>query len=198
MMRRDGTGQKRLTSGREDASPAWSPTGKTLYFSRFISGEDKYGDYGFAVAIFRMRPDGSGLRQLTRPELEDHGVCHESPAPSHDGRLIAFADFYTDCEHGWDMQISAIDQLGREATLGKFKVGYGFDPAWSPDGRLLAYAGVDEYGAANGIKVAASNGSPAARSTEARLQTRHGLSTENGSLSPRTTTSGSYVATVPG
>ena len=34
MMRRDGSAQTRVTSGRRDSTPAWSRDGRTIYFSR--------------------------------------------------------------------------------------------------------------------------------------------------------------------
>jgi Tol biopolymer transport system component len=47
-MRRDGASQTRLTSGREDWTPSWSPDGQTIYFSRQVERKDTFGGYEFA------------------------------------------------------------------------------------------------------------------------------------------------------
>jgi Tol biopolymer transport system component len=160
VMRRDGSGQTRLTSGHEDWTPTWSPDGSTIYFSRNVEGKDEHGGYEFAWPLFRMQADGSGLRQLTRPPASDHGVCHESPSASPDGRVIAYASF-GECDRGYDVGISAIDPAGRPVQLRAYGI-YGFDPAWAPAGKRIAFATNDDYEQANGIAVG-SPGSGARR-----------------------------------
>jgi len=162
-MNRDGSGQTRLTRGAEAISPAWSPDGETIYFSRYVLKNDERGDFvGYAWAIFRMRADGSEMRQLTHPQPADHGTCHTSPAPSRDGRVITYESI-GDCDRGYDASIEAIDDSGREVSLAPLAVNAGFDPAWSPDGRFLAFASVNESEASTGIKLASSDGSKARR-----------------------------------
>ena len=153
-MQRDSSGQTRLTSGHEDWTPTWSPDGSTIYFSRVVEGKDKLGSYAFAWPLFRMRSDGSGSRQLTRPPASDHGVCHESPSVSPDGRVIAFADF-GECDRGIDVGISAIDPTGRPVPLTAYDdVAGGFDPAWAPVGRRIAFATTGDDEQSTGIGIA--------------------------------------------
>lgn len=60
----------------QEFSPAWSPDGETIYFSFYVVKRDTQGDFvGYAWAIYRMRPDGSNMRQLTHPEPTDRGWC---------------------------------------------------------------------------------------------------------------------------
>ncbi len=68
-----GAGLEQITTGSKPATePAFSPDGKRLAFARLGSG------------IFRMNPDGTGLRRLTS------GVRDIYPVWSPDGKHIAF------------------------------------------------------------------------------------------------------------
>jgi Tol biopolymer transport system component len=157
-MNRDGSGQRRLTRGREAIGPAWSPDGGTIYFSSYIVQRDAHGGFeGYAWALFRMQKSGGDVRRLTRPEPTDHGTCDSRPAPSPDGRVIAYGSI-GDCDRGSDASIEAVDVSGRAVGLAPFAVGAGFDPAWSPAGRHLAFASVSDLGTGTGIAVASADG----------------------------------------
>jgi TolB protein len=92
----DGSNERQLTtpppkepdsSDVEDTQPDWSPDGNWIAFTR--AHESYEGPTGHARRrqdIFRVRPDGTGLRQLTRNA--DNNV---SPAWSPDGKRIVFA-----------------------------------------------------------------------------------------------------------
>ena len=160
-MNRDGSGQAQLTTGHQDSAPAWSPDGGTIYLTRRTERTGEYG-YEFSDGLFRMRADGSAVRQITQPPRSDHGTCHEGAAPSPDGRTVAYSDF-SECDRGgFEPDIDAVTPEGDEADLGEFDV-FGWDPAWSGDGRVLAHASDDEGGEPTGIWLATSDGSPASR-----------------------------------
>ena len=185
VMQRDGSAQTRVTMEHRDSTPTWSPDGRTIYFSRFEGKDAQYG-YEYAWALFRMGPDGSGLRQLTRPSSSDHGVCHDSPSVSADGRVIAYA-YFGECDHGFDIVVEAIDPTGKAVPLARYDglVRGGFDPAWAPAGQRIAVAtlGADEQSI--GIAV----GSP---SSQARRIYRRAAS------DPAWSPDGSWIAFVRG
>lgn len=80
VMNADGSNPTRLThSPRVDWLPKWSPNGEYIAFLSSPNLED-----GARNDIYIVRPDGTGLRQLT-----DDGLAHQM-AWSPDGRRIAF------------------------------------------------------------------------------------------------------------
>jgi len=66
--------------------PAWSPDGRWIAFSREPATEDG-PDEPLDSQLWLVRPDGSGLRQLTHLTRAD---IVEAPAWSPDGRRLAF------------------------------------------------------------------------------------------------------------
>jgi TolB protein len=127
----DGRGRRNITRDGSASSPAWSPRGDALAFTR--------GD-----GIFVVRPDGSGTRHVARQ------ADPTAPAWSPDGRRIAF----TTPGEVWIVGANGIGErlLARGASSDTHAV-------WSPDGRSIAYAGVS--GRASGVfAVAAAGGRP--------------------------------------
>jgi TolB protein len=119
--------ERRLTEAEGDASspaglffqtdPAWSPDGRRI---AFVSRRDGRSH------LYVMRLDGSGVRRLTDSAADD-----ASPTWAPDGRRIAFA-------RGGDL--FAIPSRGGPARrIGRALPGEALDPAWSPNGKLVAY-----------------------------------------------------------
>jgi Tol biopolymer transport system component len=97
--------------------PAWSPDGRTI---AFVSRRDGRSH------IYVMRADGTGLRRVTDSRAND-----ESPTWSPDGRRIAFAR---------DAELFVVPSRGGPARrIGQGVDGEALDPAWSPNGKLIAY-----------------------------------------------------------
>jgi dipeptidyl aminopeptidase/acylaminoacyl peptidase len=111
-------------------SPVWSPDDKQIAFS---------GTHGGITDLYTVDVDGKNLRQLTNDLYGDM-----QPAWSPDGKQLAFATDrgpQTDLSvlkfSKWriavmDLQSSAIEVLPGQDGLN-------LNPAWSPDGRQLAF-----------------------------------------------------------
>lgn len=80
----------------------------------------------FADDVFTVRPDGTGLRDLTRSPSVSERLLSVSP----DGRRLAF----------FRSGRLIVRDRGRERSLGKIRLGSPWEaaPAWSPDGQTLA------------------------------------------------------------
>jgi len=80
----DGTGLRRLTPWNLDAGdhPDWSPDGKLLIFRTVAGDDDQFGN------LYTIRPNGSGLKQLTHYSSTTV-VLSQSFSP--DGHAITFA-----------------------------------------------------------------------------------------------------------
>lgn len=124
----DGAPTDRITHDAEaDAMPAWSPDGAELAFARGAPN---------ATDLYVIGSDGTGLEQLT--DLDGwEGAATWSP----DGARIAFIHDTTEV-NGWghpgelwviERDGSGLELLRPEATA---------NPAWSPDGRIIAFDGL--------------------------------------------------------
>jgi TolB protein len=109
--------------GGEEGEPAWSPDGKSIAFVR--------REPGFTTReIWRVRPDGAGLRRLTRLGASSYG-----PAWSRDGKRIVFASNANDDRY----QIYDVGADGTALRRLTFQPGEYFDPSWSIDGKTLMF-----------------------------------------------------------
>jgi Tol biopolymer transport system component len=138
----DGTGRTRLTRAlAEEFSPAWSPDGTQIAFSRFV---------GTRFQVFVMNADGTDAKQLTFGDSAATGA-----AWSPDGRRIAFTRCAVSCDiYVMNADGGAVRRLTRGAAPGDES------PTWSPDGRVIAFADID------GIFAIAASGGPWRRLTD--------------------------------
>ena len=136
LMNSDASSPTRLTTNdwprefRYDTSPAWSPDGARIAFVRTVAGKD---------GIWIVNADGSGLRQVPVPA----GV-NASPSFSPDGTMLVFE--HAEDETGDDdlpsSSDSAIHVIRTDGGESRTLTGPGMDassPAWSPDGRQIAF-----------------------------------------------------------
>lgn len=142
----DGVGERTIVE--RGSQPAWSPDGTRIAFASDIGGTNR---------IYLVNPDGSGLVRLT------DGPDDSSPAWSPDGDQIAFAsgrvgkpEFLPDSARrnpelvpptnlrparpANDIYVMKADGTG--AMRLTEDPSDNIDPAWSPDGRRIAFSSV--------------------------------------------------------
>jgi len=113
-----------LAAGCGATHPAPRSSG-TIVASRLANG----------LVLYRMKPDGSGVKRLSPPDGRD-----SQPALSPDGRTIAFV---RETIHGAGLY--AMDaKTGRVRFLHALDhAGVAVGPSWAPKGDRIAYAEID-------------------------------------------------------
>ncbi|HXG68013.1 MAG TPA: Tol-Pal system beta propeller repeat protein TolB [Blastocatellia bacterium] len=115
------------------SSPSISPGGQ-LAFSSAISNDG-------SMEIYVSNLDGSGARRLTRTRKAINISPRWNPA---NGREIAFIS-----NRGGSPQIYVMDASGANQRPLIARGGHADSPAWSPDGRYIAFT----YGGAGGYQI---------------------------------------------
>ncbi|HEX6868996.1 MAG TPA: hypothetical protein VF119_09335 [Candidatus Limnocylindrales bacterium] len=130
----DGSGARRLTTGGPIHFPTWlPPDGDEILFR--LEGPEP--------AIMAIRPDGTGLRTLSTTPPNNR-FDYQGISASPDGRLIGFTRwsaggfprvYLLDIATGKERVLPTQGNASQRGTL-----------AFSPDGSLVAYAGVFRAG----------------------------------------------------
>jgi hypothetical protein len=123
-----------IACGRRPGAAADGPVrraGAPDLVSAGATGSHSSSYLGGTFHIWSIRPDGSGLRQLTACGYDDR-----EPAYSPDGGRIAFASDRGGAYDVWilDVASGALRRLTHAAERTS-----DFQPAWSPDGTRIAY-----------------------------------------------------------
>jgi TolB protein len=133
MIRGDGSRLRRVTvlprGDASDSAPRFAPDGKHIVFTRY-----RGHDPSEKAALFTVRIDGTGLRQLTPFSLHA-GDADWSP----DGKTIVF-EAYPNPDAFGDVYVVAAGG-GRPRNLTRNPVGEAgsADPVWSPDGLKILF-----------------------------------------------------------
>jgi Tol biopolymer transport system component len=104
-----------------DVQPTWSPDGYQIAYANWGSST-----IHLAAAIYRVRPNGTGLVRLTRRSANNE----TDPEWSPNGRLIAFS-----AREGKGTYV-----MNRRGGRRRRVARWGGEEAWSPDGKLIAIA----------------------------------------------------------
>ncbi|MEZ2127326.1 MULTISPECIES: hypothetical protein [unclassified Sinorhizobium] len=128
----DGGEETRLTQGKgRNDGPDWSADGEWIYFNSSRTG---------LMQIWRIRPDGSGLQQLTH---DDYGNWFAHPCPRNEKVvLISYDPDVFDHPRDLHVRLRLMDMDGGNlTTLFELFGGQGTInvPNWSPDGDEFAY-----------------------------------------------------------
>jgi Tol biopolymer transport system component len=144
VMRADGSGRRRLTSGGASFHPVWSPDGRRIYFAYGPDDHPKQvelsdGREEKPVWIRSMRPDGSDRRDVTSPVA---GRFELPGSFSPDGRTLAFTrGTYRDLDRrGRAHNTQAVWVMRPDGSDAKEIAERAADPAFSPDGSRIAFA----------------------------------------------------------
>jgi dipeptidyl aminopeptidase/acylaminoacyl peptidase len=153
---RPGT-PRRLTTGRLDSSPRWSPDGASLAFVRKTDKEKPAQIFvlpmhgGEAVQLTTLEggascpawsPDGRALAFLsgTNPAID---TPERKKPPNEPGRVVTRPEFKMDNEGFLDLEhpdhvwvVAAAGGAARQLTTGRYRES---EPRWSRDGRKILF-----------------------------------------------------------
>jgi Tol biopolymer transport system component len=156
---------KRLTDPMlEPSRPDWSPRGDLIAFQGFKGG---------TFHIWLMKPDGSGVRQLT----DGHGDDRE-PRISPDGTKVVFA---SDRAMKGNYDIWVADIVSGKLSQKTFGSEEEYEPTWSPDGSTIGF--ISGVGVARGHGVSVAGLDLKTVDAAGTIKTIHSLSNAGGGAS---------------
>ena len=123
----------------DDYSPNLGPDGTTVVYATLRLKTD--GKHNFEIISTSV--DGKDFRRLTKTPHQE-----TNPVVSPDGDHIAFLSTVGGGGNGrWDPRLFVMNSEGDDArALAPEVIAWGTPPAWSPDGRKLAFVAAEEGG----------------------------------------------------
>jgi Tol biopolymer transport system component len=156
MMDADGTNVRRLTKLPEkaefDGAPRFSPDGRRLVFTRYINESAPVRS-----ALFTVRVDGGGLKQLT-PWGNGAGDADWSPG----GKKLVFEAYPSPKSYGEVYTVQADGEHLKNLT-DNGRSGGSSDPVWSPNGHKILFPQAREFSGGFGFGLATMNPDGSAR-----------------------------------
>ena len=113
---------KRLTNGRSDEAPAWSPGGEWIAFDKLVRNSN--------YELFAVHAVTGELRRLTHDT-----AAQTHPTWSPDGTRLAFAEQQSNGK--WAIFTMGFEGNGRKRVTGSQISAQ--EPSWSPDGKKIAF-----------------------------------------------------------
>jgi len=144
VMNADGTEKVRLTDHPgDDSHPHWTADGRRIVFNSSRATPDPAAGWlDQWHEVFSIGVDGADLRRLT-----SHRAVTTYPSASPDGRRLVYRRIVRTAGFAWDLrnievnsEVFVSDVDGSNETNLSDSAAFDGWPAWSPDGRRIAFA----------------------------------------------------------
>ena len=173
VMSASGAGERNVTTDdptielARDTDPAFSPSGGLIVFaSNRTTGEGVDNPDG-DQEIFTIKPDGTGLRQLTHnaPHENNLGGSDQYPVFSPNGKKIAFSTDRDQMEGDNNSEIYTMDANGGNEVNLTRNPAIDRRPDWSPDGKKILFHSFRDFVSSSEIYTMNADGSNPTRLT---------------------------------